>query len=109
MVHVPEWKVGSECYAKAFPEAKRIHLPEFDFECLDLNGMRIEVVAADEKVGAGTMGLAVDWEVESFDRALQHLTSLGATLYRGPMNIENGWRMCKLKDPFGNLLGLRGP
>lgn len=64
---------------------------------------------ADEKVGAGTFGLAVDWEVASFDQAFKHLTDLGATLYRGPMNIEAGFRMCKLKDPFGNLLGLRGP
>ena len=50
-----------------------------------------------------------DWKVDSFDYAFKHLTNLGAVLYRGPMNIENGWRMCKLKDPFGNLLGLRGP
>ncbi len=109
MIHVPDWKVGLEWYAKAFPEAKRVHLPEFEFECLELNGIKIEVVAADEKVGVGTAGLAVDWEVESFDKAFQHLTALGATLYRGPMSIENGWRMSKLKDPFGNLLGLRGP
>lgn len=23
--------------------------------------------------------------------------------------VEVGWGMCKLNDPFGNLLGLRGP
>lgn len=109
MVHVKNWKEGLAWYQKAFPQAQSIKLPEYNFECLQLNGINIEVVEADEKVGAGTFGLAVDWEVESFDEAFKHLTSLGATLYRGPMNIERGRRMCKLKDPFGNLLGLRGP
>ncbi len=109
MIHVPDWKAGLAWYQKAFPEAKHVAMPEFDFECLQLNGINIEVVQADEKVGAGTFGLAVDWEVENFDQAFSHLTNLGAVLYRGPMNIESGWRMCKLKDPFGNLLGLRGP
>ncbi|MGZ3805841.1 MAG: glyoxalase/bleomycin resistance/dioxygenase family protein [Pseudobdellovibrionaceae bacterium] len=109
MIHVPEWKEGLAWYQKAFPEAKKFSLPEFDFEGLELNGIKIEVVNADEKVGVGTYGLAVDWEVESFDDALKHLTDLEAKLYRGPMKIENGRRMCKLKDPFGNLLGLRGP
>jgi uncharacterized protein len=108
MIHVPDWKEGLDWYQKAFPRAARIRLPEFDFECLELNGVRIEVVNADEKVGTGAFGIAVDWEVESFDEALEHLIELGATLYRGPATIENGRRMCKLKDPFGNLLGLRG-
>jgi len=109
MIHVPDWKEGLAWYQRAFPAAKKFSLPEFDFEGLELNGIKIEVVNADEKVGVGTYGLAVDWEVENFDDAFKHLTGLGAKLYRGPMNIENGWKMCKLKDPFGNLLGLRGP
>lgn len=109
IIHVPDWEKGLAWYEKAFPEAKRIIYPEFDLECLELNGIQIEVVNADEKVGVGAFGLVVDWEVESFDQALSHLISLGASLYRGPMKIEHGWRMCKLKDPFGNLIGLRGP
>jgi predicted enzyme related to lactoylglutathione lyase len=109
MIHVPDAKTGLDWYRKAFPEATTIHLPEFKFECLNINGINLEIVPADEKVGVGAFGVAVDWLVEDFDVAIKHLTSLGATLYRGPGNIENGWRMCKLKDPFGNLLGLRGP
>jgi GNAT superfamily N-acetyltransferase/predicted enzyme related to lactoylglutathione lyase len=109
MIHVPDWKEGLAWYQKAFPEAKFISLPEFDFKCLQLNGINIEVVKADEKVGSGTYGIAVDWEASDFDLTFNHFVSLGATLYRGPMNIEGGRRMCKLKDPFGNLLGLRGP
>ena len=73
-----------------------------------MNGIQIEVVNADEKIGVGTFGLAVDWEVENFDEAMKHLIALGATLYRGPGKLEQRRRMCKLKDPFGNLIGLRG-
>ena len=107
MVHVPDVVVGLDWYRRAFPEAINIDLPEF--KCLRINGINLEIVPADEKVGFGTAGVVVDWLVEDFDEAVQHLQNLGATLYRGPGNIENGWRMCKLKDPFGNLIGLRGP
>ncbi len=71
MIHVPDWKEGLAWYKKAFPEAKLICYPEFEFECLELNGIQIEVVSADEKVGVGTFGLAVDWEVENFDNAVK--------------------------------------
>ena len=39
---------------------------------------------------------------------IEHFSELGATLYRGPMLIENALAMCQVKDPFGNLIGLRG-
>ncbi|MFT5686057.1 MAG: hypothetical protein ACI8RZ_007012 [Myxococcota bacterium] len=109
MVHVPDPIIGLDWYARAFPEATPVSLPEFNFQCLRLAGVSLEIVQADEKVGAGAMGLAVDWRVADFDAARAHLESLGATLYRGPMDIEDGLRMCKLRDPWGNLLGLRGP
>lgn len=108
MIHVSDWEEGLAWYEKAFPQSKRIRYPEFQFECLELNGIQIEIVNADEKVGVGAFGQVVDWEVESFDEALEHLIRLGATLYRGPGELEHGRRMCKLKDPFGNLIGLRG-
>ncbi|TOL44982.1 glyoxalase/bleomycin resistance/dioxygenase family protein, partial [Vibrio parahaemolyticus] len=37
-----------------------------------------------------------------------HFQKLGARLYRGPMEIEDGLSMCQVEDPFGNLIGLRG-
>lgn len=109
MIHVPDDKVGLEWYTKAFPEATMVELSEFQFKCLSIHGINLEIVPTDEKVGCGPVGIAVDWLVEDFDEAFNHLTRLGATLFRGPGKIENGWRMCKLKDPFGNLIGLRGP
>jgi uncharacterized protein len=49
MIHVPDWKEGLEWYQKAFPQAHRISLPEFDFEFLELNGVQIEVVMLTKK------------------------------------------------------------
>jgi len=54
-------------------------------------------------------GTVVYWRVAEFDEALAHLLGVGATLYRGPMAIEDGQLMCQVQDPWGNCLGLRGP
>lgn len=48
MIHVPDWKEGLAWYQRAFPEAKKFSLPEFDFEGLELNGIKIEVVNAHQ-------------------------------------------------------------
>jgi hypothetical protein len=106
MIHVPDWKEGLEWYQKAFPQAHRISLPEFDFEFLELNGVQIEVVNADEKVGAGAFGIAVDWEVESFDEAFRHLTESGATLYRGPKKNREGPPNVQIQRPFREPFGV---
>jgi hypothetical protein len=90
MIYVPDWKEGLEWHQKAFPQAHRISLPEFDFEFLELNGVQIEVVNADEKVGAGAFGIAVDWEVESFDEAFRHLTESG---------VPTGWQPRRFYEP----------
>ena len=72
----------------------------------------LAVVAAlapslDEKVGAGPCGTVVYWSVPDLDAALSWLQDHGATLYRGPITIEGGQRMCQVQDPWGNCIGLR--
>jgi len=108
MIHVPDLEAGLDWYQKAFVEAKRNKLSEFNFELLDLNGVLIEIVNSDQKVSHGASGSVVYWSVADFEATKNHLEKLGATLYRGPMNIEDGKRMCQMKDPFGNLIGIRG-
>ena len=44
-----------------------------------------------------------------FGAALQRMEALGARLFRGPMHIEDDQRMGQVKDPWNNLIGLRGP
>ncbi|QUJ66241.1 glyoxalase/bleomycin resistance/dioxygenase family protein [Photobacterium sp. GJ3] len=108
LVHVSDVAKGLEWYQKAFPEAVPIYHQDFDFTVLDLNGFSIELVQADEKVGSGKHGTVIYWSVDDLSATLAHFESLGAHLYRGPMQIENGLSMCQLEDPFGNLIGLRG-
>ncbi|MGF1694481.1 glyoxalase/bleomycin resistance/dioxygenase family protein [Vibrio kyushuensis] len=108
LIYVPDVTLGLKWYQSAFPEAVATYLPEFEFTVLKINGFSLELVQADEKVGAGKNGTVLYWSVDSLTDSLHHLTSLGATLYRGPLNIEDGLSMCQVEDPFGNLIGLRG-
>lgn len=108
LTHVPDVDQGLDWYKKAFPIAKERYLEAFDMRLLDISGFMIEVVKADVKVGSGKAGSVLYWQVSSIDKTLEHFRSLGAKLYRGPMAIEKGLRMCQIEDPFGNLIGLRG-
>ena len=108
LVHVPDPTEGLRWYQKAFPDAKSVELPEFDFEYLDVGGVHLEVVKADAKVASGPAGSVVYWHADDFDARLTYLTELGAKLYRGPMAIEDGLRMCQVRDPWGNCIGIRG-
>lgn len=107
LVHVSDPEGARAWYGRAFPEAQPLTL-EDGFELLQLQGTNIEIVPADEKVQSGPAGTVVYWRVENFDQALAHLKALGAALYRGPMNIEGGLRMCQVRDPWGNCIGIRG-
>ncbi|MBF9000647.1 VOC family protein [Vibrio nitrifigilis] len=107
LIHVPNVAQGLAWYKKAFPSAIPIYYSDSDFTALDLDGFSLEIVQADEKVGAGKYGTVLYWSVLELDATLKHFESLGAKLYRGPMDIENGLVMCQLEDPFGNLIGLR--
>lgn len=109
MVHVPNVAEGLDWYEKAFPDSVRTRIESPDFEFLLVNGVRIEVVPADEKVGAGPAGSVVYWSVANLRQALVHFNFLGGALYRGPMKIEEGLSMCQVRDPWGNCIGLRGP
>ena len=108
LIHVPSVEEGLCWYKKAFPDAVAIYHPDSDFTVLDINGFSIEIVKADKKVGFGKKGTVLYWSVDNFDKALMRFQSIGAKLYRGPMEIEDGLIMCQVEDPFGNLIGIRG-
>ncbi|HHC6640721.1 TPA: VOC family protein [Vibrio parahaemolyticus] len=108
LVYVPDVEVGLRWYQQAFPEAAPMHLPDFDFTVLDVNGFSIEIVQSDDKVSEGKKGTVLYWSVRDLSVEISRFEALGASLYRGPMEIENGLSMCQLEDPFGNLIGLRG-
>ena len=107
LIHVADQAAGVAWYSKAFPMAIR-KVGEDGFVFLHVQGTAIEIVPADEKVSSGPAGSVVYWRVEDFDEALTHMQEQGAVLYRGPMKIEDGLRMCQVRDPWGNCIGLRG-
>lgn len=109
LVHVEDWETGFLWYQKAFPEATIVEMPEFDFRALRIGDFLIEVVRSDEKVPSGRAGTVLYWGVADLLEAVAHFRQLGAEIYRGPMQIEHGLGMCQVTDPFGNLIGLRGP
>ncbi len=109
MVHVGSVEKGLAWYQSAFPSAVRSVAPGTDFEFLQVGSVQLEVVPSDEKVSSGAAGSVVYWRVPNLSEALLHLSNLGATLYRGPMQIEAGQGMCQVRDPWGNCIGLRGP
>ncbi len=109
MVHVTDVEAGLAWYRRAFTNARLESVGEPAFKRLNVGEIHIEVVPADDKVPSGPAGSVVYWYVAHFEPALLHFQSVGATLYRGPMSIENEERMCQLRDPWGNCIGLRGP
>lgn len=110
MIHVSEVTTALNWYQRAFPYAvrKKLSMPTLEFEYLEVDSVMLELVPTDEKVSSGASGSVVYWKVPDFDQALAHFQSIGATLYRGPAEIENGKRMCQVRDPWGNCIGLRG-
>lgn len=112
LVHVPDIALGLQWYQNAFPEARARPVDEDGFVVLQLESFCIEIVQADDKVSAGMSagkcGTVLYWWTESVEMQMTHLLGIGATLYRGPMAIEDSQVMCQMQDPFGNLIGLRG-
>lgn len=110
LVHVPDVQKAIAWYEQALPGATRKTMPApFFLEYLELGEIMLEIVPSDEKVSAAAAGSVVYWSTPDFDASLSHLLEVGATLYRGPGDIERGQRMCQVRDPWGNCVGLRGP
>jgi predicted enzyme related to lactoylglutathione lyase len=107
LVHVPDVEAALAWYKLAFENA--IERVFDDLVVLDVNGFAIELVNADEKVSAGKSGSVTYWSVDDLEAEIARFSELGSIVYRGPMKIEDGMGMCQVTDPFGNLIGLRGP
>ena len=109
MVHVSNVEAALAWYSRAFTSATRCQTAMGPLQCLTLGGVQLELVPSDEKVSSGPSGSVVYWHVADFDAELPRLQAIGATLYRGPMQIECGLSMCQVQDPWGNCIGIRGP
>ena len=108
MIYVTNVESAFTWYQLAFPQSIKNTVQEFAFDYLQVGNVRIEIVAADDKVSSGPCGTVVYWNVENIKSSISALEAIGATLFRGPLNIENGESMCQMQDPWGNCIGLRG-
>ncbi|MEN9519672.1 MAG: hypothetical protein RLZZ381_2260 [Cyanobacteriota bacterium] len=108
LIYVDNPQAGLIWYQKAFPEAKKRLIAELDFVYLDYLGVMLEIVPADQKVSSGAAGSVVYWQTDDFQKRLDYLLKIGATLYRGPMDVEGGLKMCQVRDLWGNCLGIKG-
>jgi predicted enzyme related to lactoylglutathione lyase len=52
-------------------------------------------------------GTVAYWDVSDVDATVAECVGRGAVAHRGPVTIFTGERLCQLRDPFGNLLGIR--
>ena len=108
MYFVPDRRAAAGWYARLF-EAEIITLENPEHFFIRIGGQDVWFHIEDAKMPAGGAGQVAYWEVEDFDRALARAEDLGALLYRGPLDREDGTFMCQVKDPFGNLVGIFGP
>jgi hypothetical protein len=93
LVHVPDVAAGLGWYQTAFPEStlKTITLPQ-TLHYLDIGGVMLEIVPADDKVTHAAAGSVVYWRTPNVMATLAHFLSVGATLYRGRLmlSLANG-------------------
>ena len=107
LLHTKDWRVATDWYAQAFPQAVRVYPDSDDYGLLQLGGVALEIIDGDEKVSNGAAGSVVYWSVEDLRREVQRLEGIGGALYRGPLQIEGGEWIAQVRDPWGNCIGLR--
>ena len=70
-------------------------------------GIQIGLHPADDKSPARIGGQVVYWTVRDLDQTQEFMEQIGCQRYRGPIVGVDGFRVCQMKDPFGNVWGLR--
>ena len=99
MIHVSDVERALRWYGQALPDATRRVAPGTSFEFLQVGNVQLELVPSDEKVASGAAGSVVYWQVADLNEAIDHFASLGAGVYRGPLQIESNLGMCQVLDP----------
>jgi uncharacterized protein len=107
MYFVSDRRAAAEWYSSLFDvKITRLANPEHFF--IRVGNQDVWFHQSDSKVPSGAAGQVAYWQVSDFDAVLERATQLGAKLYRGPLNRQDGTYMCQVKDPDGNLIGLIG-
>jgi uncharacterized protein len=108
MYFVCDRHAAAEWYSKLFGiKITWLENPEHFF--IRVGDQEVWFHQSDSKVPSGAAGHVAYWQVVDFDAVLERATQLGAKLYRGPLDRQDGSYMCQVQDPDGNLIGLIGP
>ena len=107
MYFVSDRRAAAEWYSNLLGiEITWLENPEHFF--IQVGNQDVWFHQSDSKVPSGAAGHVAYWQVADFDAVLERATQLGAKLYRGPLDRQDGSYMCQVKDPDGNLIGIIG-
>jgi catechol 2,3-dioxygenase-like lactoylglutathione lyase family enzyme len=106
LMFVPSVRAAADWYSAVLGLPATFHSESF--AVISVGGAQLCFHLADTKVPAGHAGQVAYWRTGSLRDAMSRFEASGATLYRGPLAIENGQGICQFADPFGNLFGLVG-
>lgn len=99
-------KATREFVAKGFGVAPVLDQPEIcEFK---IGHQSLVLQPPDAARPKGTATEMAYWPVKDLTATIQKFISLGGTLDRGPIDVGDGEHICQIRDPLGNLFGLRG-
>lgn len=74
-----------------------------------IGDVAFDIVLCDFKNPFSTGGAVGYWQVQDFEFFLNRAQEMGATIYRGPLRVEEiGRSIVQIKDPIGNIMGFEG-
>jgi predicted enzyme related to lactoylglutathione lyase len=101
--HVKDLAKAKEWYGKVTGVT-----PYFDepfYVGFDINGCELGLDPDFNGIEPGNQSVAY-WAVDSVDKALATLTESGAAVIQPATNVGGDIRVARVKDPFGNTLGV---
>ena len=113
VVFVDDPPAASRFWAEALEAPQRLAdggaLVEPSFAEFYFHPQDQEKTASGEEKNPHGSSTVVYLAVDDFDAARDALITAGCVPWRGPLEIDNGRRICQLRDPFGTVWGLDGP
>ena len=86
---------------KTSPAVYREGFVEFE-----LAGGRLCFHARDPKAGQVSGTQVAYWSTDDMEEFISRFESRGGSIFRHPITVEQGMRVCQLRDPFGCVIGL---
>jgi predicted enzyme related to lactoylglutathione lyase len=80
---------------------------DLNFIGFHLNGIDLCFHRIDIKAGTPSGSQIAYWHVENLNETITTFVESGASIHREPIGVVEGGRVAQIKDPFGNILGLK--